>query len=230
MPVGACVTPASVTTLTPLARVLSFSFYARSWLHTEPPDSLTPSSGCSAASSYSSTSWFPLLRDRSLSLSFPPLPPLSLSDRCSSPFQQPMQYSAALGSHPLGEARWGGCRWPVLVAFPRKKRAPRGRSLGPSNWRRCPSTGARAIASLSLFSLVPPSFRLRSPVRACLSLLFAPFSIAAIPPPSFRANLRQLAANFASHTGDSRFFCVPFCNASARRWRLPWIAKIGQIS
>lgn len=37
-------------------------------------------------------------------------------------------------------------------AIATKKRAPRGRSLRPSNWRRCPSTVARAIASLSLFS------------------------------------------------------------------------------
>lgn len=121
---------------------------------TEPPDSLIPFSSASS-SSYSSTSSFPLLRGRSLS-----------------PLQQPFQTADAIFSgswqSPVGEARWGGCCWPVLVASPRKKRAPRGRSLGPSNWRRCPSTGARAIASLSLFSLVPPSFRLRPPTRACL--------------------------------------------------------------
>lgn len=41
-------------------------------------------------------------------------------------------------------------------AIATKKRAPRGRSLRPSNWRRCPSTVARVIVSLSLFSR-PPS-------------------------------------------------------------------------
>lgn len=106
-----------------------------------------------------------------------------------------------------GGGSLGWLCWPVLVASPRKKRAPRGRSLGPSNWRRCPSTGARAIASLSLFPLVPPSFRLRPLRRELVSLLFAPFSAAAIRPPSFHANLRRLPdANFDSPIqGDSRF-------------------------
>lgn len=96
-------------------------------------------------------------------------------------------------------------------AIATKKRAPRGRSLRPSNWRRCPSTVARAIVSLSLFSrpsccrrfcLRPPRTRVyplellhnpplpSPPLSLSLShlpsLVFLLFLFLSLPPPLLR--------------------------------------------
>lgn len=120
------------------------------------PDSLIPfSSTRTLRGHHPSRTYLSLV---SFSLSLCRLLCSTLSRRCSSPFKQPMQYSAALGSR-----LWG---W-VRPSLPKKSSTCR--SFRPSNWRRCPSTVAR-VGSPSLFSLAFPLV-LPFPSRNFLPLL-----------------------------------------------------------
>lgn len=84
-------------------------------------------------------------------------------------------------------------------AIATKKRAPRGRSLRPSNWRRCPSTVARMIV-LSFASVPFLPFSILIPLRArALSLQLFPSPFV---PLMF---LLFLSFSLASHSSPSSF-------------------------